>query len=198
MDLLSQAITAVQSFLWDGLLILLLCGTGLFFTIRLKGIQLRRFGSGLREMFSGFSLKGEKAGKHGMSSFQAVTTAIAGQVGTGNLAGAATAILLGGPGAIFGCGSPLFWEWPPFMRRPCWRRNSAAWTRMDRRWAAPRIISRRDCTANGWPACLRCCWCWRWGLWAIWSSPTPSPSRLRLRWAFPPGWEDWWWPCWQG
>ena len=104
MDLLSQAITAVQSFLWDGLLILLLCGTGLFFTIRLKGIQLRRFGSGLREMFSGFSLKGEKAGKHGMSSFQAVTTAIAGQVGTGNLAGAATAILLGGPGAIF-------WMW---------------------------------------------------------------------------------------
>lgn len=151
MDLLSQAITAVQSFLWDGLLILLLCGTGLFFTIRLKGIQLRRFGSGLREMFSGFSLKGEKAGKHGMSSFQAVTTAIAGQVGTGNLAGAATAILLGGPGPFFGCGSPLFWEWPPFMRRPCWRRNSAAWTRMDRRWAAPRIISRRDCTANGWP-----------------------------------------------
>ena len=104
MDLLSQAITTVQSFLWDGLLILLLCGTGLFFTIRLKGIQLRRFGSGLREMFSGFSLKGEKAGKHGMSSFQAVTTAIAGQVGTGNLAGAATAILLGGPGAIF-------WMW---------------------------------------------------------------------------------------
>ncbi|KZS23575.1 Sodium/alanine symporter AgcS [Wohlfahrtiimonas chitiniclastica] len=54
--------------------------------------------------FSGVSLKGEKAGKNGMSSFQAVATAIAGQVGTGNLAGPATAIILGGPGA-------LFWIW---------------------------------------------------------------------------------------
>lgn len=104
MEFLNEAVSTIQSFLWDGLLILLLCGTGLFFTIRLGGIQIRRFGAGLREMFSGFSLKGEKAGKHGMSSFQAVTTAIAGQVGTGNLAGAATAILLGGPGAIF-------WMW---------------------------------------------------------------------------------------
>ncbi|MCI9414632.1 MAG: sodium:alanine symporter family protein [Clostridiales bacterium] len=104
MEWFTSLVTTVQSFLWDGLLIVLLCGTGLFFTIRLKGIQLRRFVPGLKEMFAGFSLKGEHAGKHGMSSFQAVATAIAGQVGTGNLAGAATAILLGGPGAIF-------WMW---------------------------------------------------------------------------------------
>ena len=104
MEGVTQFIKTIQSFLWDYLLIFLLCGVGLFFTIALKGVQIRRFIPGLREMFSGFSLKGEKAGKHGMSSFQAVTTAIAGQAGTGNLAGAATAIVLGGPGAIF-------WMW---------------------------------------------------------------------------------------
>lgn len=104
MEVLTGIIEAVQGFLWDYLLIFLLCGTGLFFTITLKGVQFRRFGAGMREMFSGFSLRGKKAGKHGMSSFQALTTAIAGQVGTGNLAGAATAIVLGGPGAIF-------WMW---------------------------------------------------------------------------------------
>ena len=104
MEGITQFVKAIQSFLWDYLLIFLLCGVGLFFTIALKGVQIRRFIPGLREMLSGFSLKGAKAGKHGMSSFQAVTTAIAGQVGTGNLAGAATAIVLGGPGAIF-------WMW---------------------------------------------------------------------------------------
>lgn len=104
METITAFIRAAQGFLWDHLLIVLLCGTGLFFTITLKGVQFRRFGAGLRQMFSGFSLRGKKAGKHGMSSFQAVTTAIAGQVGTGNLAGAATAIVLGGPGAIL-------WMW---------------------------------------------------------------------------------------
>lgn len=104
MDAINTVIKTAQGFLWDYLLIFLLCGTGLFFTFSLKGVQFRRFGAGLRQMFSGFSLRGKKAGKHGMSSFQAVTTAIAGQVGTGNLAGAATAIVLGGPGAIL-------WMW---------------------------------------------------------------------------------------
>ena len=55
-------------------------------------------------VFGGFSLKGKKAGKDGMSSFQALATAIAAQVGTGNIAGCATALVSGGPGAIF-------WMW---------------------------------------------------------------------------------------
>ncbi len=85
-------------------LIPLLCGTGLFFTIRLGGVQVTKFGMGWKRLFGNFSLKGEKAGKHGMSSFQAVATAIAAQVGTGNLVGAMTALIMGGPGAIF-------WMW---------------------------------------------------------------------------------------
>lgn len=102
---LTTIVAKVNSFVWGPYcLIPLLCGTGLFFTLRLKGVQVAKFGTGWKRLFSNFSLKGEKAGKHGMSSFQAVATAIAAQVGTGNLVGAMTALIMGGPGAIF-------WMW---------------------------------------------------------------------------------------
>lgn len=104
MELLEQLVDFVNSLLWDHVLIFLLCGTGIYFTVRLGFVQVRHFGTGVKELFGGMSLKGKKADKSGMSSFQAVATAIAGQVGTGNLAGPATAILAGGPGAIF-------WMW---------------------------------------------------------------------------------------
>ena len=75
-----------------------------YFTIRLKFIQIRKFGEGFKLVFGNISLKGEK-GKNGeMTTFQSLATAIAAQVGTGNLAGAATALIGGGPGAIF-------WMW---------------------------------------------------------------------------------------
>lgn len=101
MHFLETVVSTVNGILWNHILIFLLVGVGIFFTVRLKFIQVRGFISGMKMFFSGVSLKGEKAGKSGMSSFQAVATAIAGQVGTGNLAGPATAIILGGPGAIF-------------------------------------------------------------------------------------------------
>lgn len=102
---LTNIVGSINGFVWGPyFLIPLLCGTGLFFTIRLKGVQFSKFGSGFNRLFSNFSLKGEQAGKHGMSSFQAVATAIAAQVGTGNLVGAMTALVMGGPGAIF-------WMW---------------------------------------------------------------------------------------
>ena len=105
MDALTQLVKDINSVLWGMYcLIPLLVGTGIYFTCRLKFVQLRRIGEICRQAFSGMTLFGEKAGKHGMSSFQSLATAIAAQVGTGNLAGAATAIALGGPGAIF-------WMW---------------------------------------------------------------------------------------
>ncbi|OFS11446.1 sodium:alanine symporter family protein [Hafnia sp. HMSC23F03] len=104
MEFITQLVNQVNSLLWDELLIFLLCGTGIYYTLRLGFIQIRHFGSGFNALFSGISLSGAKADKQGMSSFQAVATAIAGQVGTGNLAGPATAIIAGGPGAIF-------WMW---------------------------------------------------------------------------------------
>lgn len=98
---LSEIVKFANSILWDKMILLfLLLGTGIYYTIRLNFVQIRKFPIGLKNMFSGFSLNGQK-NKDGLSSFQALTTAIAAQVGTGNIAGAATAIYEGGAGAIF-------------------------------------------------------------------------------------------------
>lgn len=103
MAIVESVVNWLNSVLWDFLLIVLLCGTGIFFTFKLKFIQVRKFGRGMKLLFGNFSLHGKGDGK-GLSSFQALATAIAAQVGTGNIAGAATAIAAGGPGAIF-------WMW---------------------------------------------------------------------------------------
>ncbi|SMG20829.1 alanine/glycine:cation symporter family protein [Dethiosulfovibrio salsuginis] len=104
MDQLMSIVQGINSILWGYVLIVLLCGTGLYYTLKLRFVQIRKFGAVCKQTFGGLTLSGEKAGKDGMSSFQSLATAIAAQVGTGNLAGAATAIAAGGPGAIF-------WMW---------------------------------------------------------------------------------------
>ena len=99
MEVLADWVSRISNVVWNGLLLYLLVGTGIVFTIRTRFIQVRKFGAGWKHLFGHFSLNGEKAGKDGMSPFQALTTAIAAQVGTGNIAGAATALYSGGPGA---------------------------------------------------------------------------------------------------
>ena len=102
---LLQWVTEANGFLWGPYcLITLLCLTGLWFTLALKGVQIAKFGAAFKRLFGDFTLFGAAAGKDGMSAFQAVATAIAAQVGTGNLVGAMTALVAGGPGAIF-------WMW---------------------------------------------------------------------------------------
>ena len=101
MVIIEQLVTKINSFLWDYTLIIFLCGTGLYLTIRLRFIQVKEFMYSITHAFTSASLKGEAADEHGMSSFQSLVTSIAGQVGTGNLAGTATALVSGGPGAIF-------------------------------------------------------------------------------------------------
>jgi len=91
-----------NAFLADYILIFLLVGAGLWFTVKTGFVQ-RYLGQGLKSIFGNLSLKGDKH-ESGMSSFQAVATAIAAQVGTGNIVGASGAIFTGGPGAIF-------WMW---------------------------------------------------------------------------------------
>ena len=104
MDIISSIVGKINGFLWDFALLFLLCGTGIYFTIRLKFVQIAKFKDGWDRTFGGLSLRGKAADKEGMSSFQSLATAVAAQVGTGNLAGAATALIAGGPGAIF-------WMW---------------------------------------------------------------------------------------
>lgn len=105
MEELTKLVQDINSVLWGVYcLIPLLVGTGIYFTFRLKFVQIRKFGLAVRYAFGNVTIFGNKAGKDGMSSFQSLATAVAAQVGTGNLAGAATAIAMGGPGAIF-------WMW---------------------------------------------------------------------------------------
>ena len=104
METVLELVKSANGFMWNFFLILILCGTGIYYTIRLRFIQVRKFGESFKLVFSNIRLKGHKSNNGEMSSFQALATAIAAQVGTGNLTGAATALIGGGPGAIF-------WMW---------------------------------------------------------------------------------------
>lgn len=104
MDQLAVLVSDISGFVWNNLLLYLLVLTGVLFSIRTRFVQVRHLGTGFKRMFGSFSLNGKKADHEGMSSFQALTTAIAAQVGTGNITGCATALASGGPGAIF-------WMW---------------------------------------------------------------------------------------
>lgn len=99
----AEVVLWITDCLVDYCLLFVLIGIGLYFTVRTGFVQVRCFGEGMRNVFGKLSLKGGKQGG-GMSSFQALATAIAAQVGTGNIVGACAAILIGGPGAIF-------WMW---------------------------------------------------------------------------------------
>ncbi len=102
MDTVLSIVQKINFYLSDYILIILLVGTGLFFTFKTRFVQVRCFGEGLKQVFGGMFSKNKSSGS--MSSFQALATAVAAQVGTGNIVGACGAILVGGPGAVF-------WMW---------------------------------------------------------------------------------------
>ena len=93
----------INTYLSNYILVFLLIGVGLWYSITTRFVQVRCFKEGWNSVFGNLSLRGVKQAS-GMSSFQALATAIAAQVGTGNIVGASGAILTGGPGAIF-------WMW---------------------------------------------------------------------------------------
>ncbi len=102
-NILSVLVGTVNRFLWGYLLIYALLGIGLFFTLYLGAPQITKLGAGFKSVFGGLFAKGHKDDKS-LSQFQALAVAISAQIGTGNVAGVATAITAGGPGAIF-------WMW---------------------------------------------------------------------------------------
>ena len=103
MDFLLNIVAGVNTYLSNYVLLILLIGIGLYYSVRTRFVQVRCFGEGWKRVFANFSFNGEKQ-KSGLSSFQSLATAIAAQVGTGNIVGACGAIIIGGPGAIF-------WMW---------------------------------------------------------------------------------------
>ena len=102
-DVLYGIVCKINEYLSNYILVFLLVAVGLWYSIKTRFVQVRCFGEGMKRTFGNLKLNGGKQ-ENGMSSFQALATAIAAQVGTGNIIGASGAILTGGPGAIF-------WMW---------------------------------------------------------------------------------------
>ena len=102
-EALLPIVQKINGYLSDYVLVVLLIAVGLWYSIKTRFVQIRYFKEGWNSVFGNLSLRGGKQ-ESGMSSFQALATAIAAQVGTGNIVGASGAILTGGPGAIF-------WMW---------------------------------------------------------------------------------------
>lgn len=102
MDKFTQIVNSINDFVWGPVMLLFLVGTGIFLTIRLKFIPWKNLGSSLKKLFSKESR--QKDGEGDISPFSALMTALAATVGTGNIVGVATAMVLGGPGA-------LVWMW---------------------------------------------------------------------------------------
>ena len=102
-ETLYKVVCDINTYLSSYILIVLLVAVGLWYSIKTRFVQVRCFGEGMKKVFGSLTLRGRKH-ESGMSSFQALATAIAAQVGTGNIVGASGAILTGGPGAIF-------WMW---------------------------------------------------------------------------------------
>ena len=102
-EVLYPIVCKINEYLSNYILVFLLIGVGLWYSIRTRFVQVRCFGEAMKKTFGNLKLKGG-AQASGMTSFQALATAIAAQVGTGNIIGASGAILTGGPGAIF-------WMW---------------------------------------------------------------------------------------
>ena len=96
-------VQTINEYLSNYVLVILLLGIGIWYTIKTRCVQVRCFKEGWNRVFGNITLNGKKSGG-GMSSFQALATAIAAQVGTGIIVGVAGAILTGGPGAVF-------WMW---------------------------------------------------------------------------------------
>ena len=94
----------VNAFAWGPIMLALLVGTGVFLSVRTGFIQVGRFGFMLKNTVGSLFKKSDKDHGSNLSPFQAVTTALAGTVGTGNIAGVTGAIFAGGPGAVF-------WMW---------------------------------------------------------------------------------------
>lgn len=100
MNQIESWLSSLSNLVWGPHLLILLVGTGIFLTVRLGFIQVTRLGVGLKEAFIPKNEKPKKKQRGDISHFQALMTALAATVGTGNMVGVATAIVLGGPGAV--------------------------------------------------------------------------------------------------
>ena len=123
---INQIITVIDNAVWGMPLICLIMATGIFLTARLGLVQIRHLGKAFKFMF-----KDEEDGHGEVTSFGALCTALSATIGTGNIAGVATAIAVGGPGALFWMFWQHFSEWLQSIRKVFWQLNIVRSTRMD-------------------------------------------------------------------
>ena len=188
-DLLLPAVNTVNGYLSDYVLVFLLVGAGVFFTLRTRFVQLRCLGEGMSLVFGGLSRR-KKTEKGGMSSFQALATAIAAQVGTGNIVGASGAILTGGPGAIFWMWIIAFLGMSTIYAEAVLAQKTRIRDKEGNILGGP-VYYIRAAFPGGVGRALAGFFAppsfWRWAFSAVWCSPTPSAPPFPMPLAFPSG-----------
>ena len=102
-EALFPIVAKINEYLSNYILVVMLVGVGVWYTVKTRFVQIRCFHEGIKNTFGKINIF-DKTQNKSMTSFQALATAVAAQVGTGNIVGASGAILIGGPGAIF-------WMW---------------------------------------------------------------------------------------
>ena len=122
MNRLLPVLEKIQTVVWGPPTLLLLLATGLYFTIRLKGLQITKLGLAIKYIFQ------KEEGEGDVSAFASLCTALAATIGTGSIVGVATALRAGGPGALFWMWVSSFSEW----QQPSWRRRSPRYLRKEK------------------------------------------------------------------
>ncbi|CAM5431526.1 Na+/alanine symporter OS=Tsukamurella paurometabola OX=2061 GN=NCTC10741_04470 PE=3 SV=1 [Tsukamurella paurometabola] len=126
---MSELIATLNEYVWSPPLVFLCLGAGVYFSIRSRFVQVRQIPAMIKQLIGG-----EKSDS-GVSSFQALAISLAGRVGTGNIAGVATAIAFGGPGA-------LFWMWVMAFLGASTGLAPGSWTRCHFGYAACVSVAR--------------------------------------------------------
>lgn len=177
LDQLQSTLEFIDGKLWGDWLMFVLLGVGVLYTIVTGAVQVRHFGYIIKKTLWE-PIRGKKNGEEdagGITSFQALCTAVASCVGSGNIVGVSTAVVAGGLGAIF-------WMWVAAFVGMATKYSEIVLGLLYRerneqgQWVGgPCITSKRACTPPGWRCCARCSWLPRSSA-ATSSSPTPSAA----------------------
>ena len=188
-DTLLPIVNTINGYLSDYILVFLLMGAGLYFSFKTKFVQVRCFGEGMKRVFGNLTLSGKKH-ESGMSSFQALATAIAAQVGTGNIVGASGAILTGGPGAIFWMWIIAFFGMATIYAEAVLAQKTRVKNEngqyLGGLFTTSALLS-RAALENSWQPSSPLPSSWLWALPAVWYSPTPSALLSAQPLVFRPG-----------
>ena len=148
LELIKTINTHLNNFIWGVPAMVCIIGVGLYLSARTGFIQIRKFGYALR-CTVGRMFKKREASDGAITPFQAVCTALAATVGTGNIAGVAGAIALGGPALCSGCGSPHCWVCVQNSLKSLWQSISGSATKRATMWADLCTTSKTAWAKNG-------------------------------------------------